>query len=216
VSSPSPWGVRVRIISLCDGCPPLSFIDARGRGIKGIQVKSTVLHCWDVFLHVVVRQGALKGGWTVLALRPPCGRAGLFIPDTWHFLWVLLCRLRPAWVRDESATFEPKRRQALIIRGTRVPLAELACCKVWRPRFLITIINTNGRISRVKPAEHRSNLGQPGSSPRRPRQWTLLDPLTKSTHIGGQPLVQDTVKPGLTVDVSECRPELLPRSPKFT
>jgi hypothetical protein len=29
-------------------------------------------------------------------------------------------------------------------------------------------------------------------------------------------LAKDTVKTGLTVDVSECRPKLLPRSPKFT
>jgi hypothetical protein len=29
-------------------------------------------------------------------------------------------------------------------------------------------------------------------------------------------LAKDTVKTGLTFDVSECRPELLPRSPKFT
>jgi hypothetical protein len=43
-----------------------------------------------------------------------------------------------------------------------------------------------------------------------------MDPLTKSTHIRGEPLVKDTVKTGLTVDVSECRPELLQRSPKFT
>jgi hypothetical protein len=32
----------------------------------------------------------------------------------------------------------------------------------------------------------------------------------------GQPLVKGTVKPGLTIDVGECRPELLPRSPNFT
>jgi hypothetical protein len=25
--------------------------------------------------------------------------------------------------------------------------------KVWRPRFLINVINANGRISRVKPAD---------------------------------------------------------------
>jgi hypothetical protein len=40
--------------------------------------------------------------------------------------------------------------------------------------------------------------------------------LTKSTHTHCGPLVKDTVKTGLTVDVSECRPDLLPRSPKFT
>jgi hypothetical protein len=32
----------------------------------------------------------------------------------------------------------------------------------------------------------------------------------------GQPLVKDIVKTGLTLDVGECRPELLPRSPNFT
>jgi hypothetical protein len=87
---------------------------------------------------------------------------------------------------------------------------------LWRPRFLITVINANDRISRVKPAGHRSNLGQPGSWPRKPRQWTLLNPLTKSTRTRGQPLVKGTVKPRLTVDVGECRPELLSCSPKFT
>jgi hypothetical protein len=87
--------------------------------------------------------------------------------------------------------------------------------RLWRPRFLITVIIANDRISRVKPAEHRSNLGQPGSSPQKPRQWTLLDPLTKSTSIRGQPLVRDPIKPRLRIDVGECRPELLPRSPKF-
>jgi hypothetical protein len=61
-----------------------------------------------------------------------------------------------------------------------------------------------------------SNLGQPRSSPRKPRQQTLLNPLTESTHTRGQPLVKDTVKPGLAIDVGECRPELLPRSPNFT
>jgi hypothetical protein len=40
---------------------------------------------------------------------------------------------------------------------------------VWCPRFLSNVINANDRISRVKPAEHWSNLGQPGSSPRKPR-----------------------------------------------
>jgi hypothetical protein len=43
-----------------------------------------------------------------------------------------------------------------------------------------------------------------------------MNRFTKSTHTHGQPLVKDTVKTGLTVDVSECRPELLQRSPKFS
>jgi hypothetical protein len=87
---------------------------------------------------------------------------------------------------------------------------------LWRPRFLINVINANDRISRVKPVKHWSNLGQPGSSHRKPHHWTLLNPLTKPTHTRSQPVVKGTVQPRLTVDVSGCRPELLPRCPKFT
>jgi hypothetical protein len=90
--------------------------------------------------------------------------------------------------------------------------------RLWRPRFLITI-NANDRISRVKPVKPRSNLGQPGSSPQKPRQWTLMNPLTKPTHTRGQPLVKGTAKTVLTIDVSECRPELcrvLQNSPKHS
>jgi hypothetical protein len=43
-----------------------------------------------------------------------------------------------------------------------------------------------------------------------------IEPFTKSTHTRGQPVVKDTVKLGLTLDVGECRPELLSRSPNFT
>jgi hypothetical protein len=43
-------------------------------------------------------------------------------------------------------------------------------CDCDAPGFLITVINANDRISRVKPVKHRSNLYQPGSSPRKPRQ----------------------------------------------
>jgi hypothetical protein len=42
-----------------------------------------------------------------------------------------------------------------------------------------------------------------------------IEPLDH-THTRGQTSVKDTVKTGLTVDVNEHRPELLPRSPKFT
>jgi hypothetical protein len=44
----------------------------------------------------------------------------------------------------------------------------------------------------------------------------LLNPLTKSTHPRGQPLVRDKVKPRLNTDVGECLLELLPCSPNFT
>jgi hypothetical protein len=43
-----------------------------------------------------------------------------------------------------------------------------------------------------------------------------MNPLTKFAHTRGEPVVKDTVKTGLTIDINECRPELLPRSPKFT
>jgi hypothetical protein len=43
-----------------------------------------------------------------------------------------------------------------------------------------------------------------------------MNPLTQPTHARNGPLVKDTVKTGLTVDISEGRPELLPLSPKFT
>jgi hypothetical protein len=42
-----------------------------------------------------------------------------------------------------------------------------------------------------------------------------MNPLAKPTNTRSQPLVKSTVKPRLTVDVSECRPALLPRSPKI-
>jgi predicted SPOUT superfamily RNA methylase MTH1 len=43
-----------------------------------------------------------------------------------------------------------------------------------------------------------------------------MSPLSKPTHTRSQPVVKGTVKTGLTVDLSECRPELLPRSPNLT
>jgi hypothetical protein len=66
------------------------------------------------------------------------------------------------------------------------------------------------------PTDKWSNLGQPESSPRKPHRQTLLNPLTKSTHIRGQPLVKDTVKLRLNTDAGECLPELFPCSPNFT
>jgi hypothetical protein len=50
----------------------------------------------------------------------------------------------------------------------------------------------------------------------KPEQTNPNDPLTKSTHPCGQPLVKDMVKPRLNSDVGECLPELLSRCPDFT
>jgi hypothetical protein len=63
---------------------------------------------------------------------------------------------------------------------------------------------------------HWSNLGQPGSSPWKPHQQTLMALLIKSTQTCGQPLVKGTVKPHWHHNVFERPPELLPRSPNFT
>jgi hypothetical protein len=43
-----------------------------------------------------------------------------------------------------------------------------------------------------------------------------IEPLDQVYTHRGQPLAKDTVKPRLNADVSECLPELLPRSPNFT
>jgi hypothetical protein len=43
-----------------------------------------------------------------------------------------------------------------------------------------------------------------------------IEPLDQVSTPCGQPLVKGTVKPHLNTDVSECLPELLPRSPNFT
>jgi hypothetical protein len=81
---------------------------------------------------------------------------------------------------------------------------------MWRPRFLISVISANGRISPVKPGDAGQtwvNLGHHLENRADNPYWTPWP---------SQPLVKDTVKPGLTIDVGECRPELLPRSPNFT
>jgi hypothetical protein len=61
-----------------------------------------------------------------------------------------------------------------------------------------------------------SNRSQPGSSPRKPHQPTLVTLLIKSIHMCGQALVKSRVKPYLNPSDLECFPELLPRSPNFT
>jgi hypothetical protein len=43
VSSPSPWNVSAQFVSPCGGCPPLPFIDARGKEKKGNKVNVIVL-----------------------------------------------------------------------------------------------------------------------------------------------------------------------------
>jgi hypothetical protein len=61
-----------------------------------------------------------------------------------------------------------------------------------------------------------SNLGQLGSSPRKPRQQSLMTLLIKYKHNCGQPLVKGTVKTLRNPNVFERPPELLPCSPNFT
>jgi hypothetical protein len=78
VSTPSPWSMSVRFVSLCDGCPPLPFIDARGNGKKGNKVRVTVL----------VDGTSSRAS---LSSRTSRGRAGLFTWDAWRFLRVVWC-----------------------------------------------------------------------------------------------------------------------------
>jgi hypothetical protein len=67
----------------------------------------------------------------------------------------------------------------------------------------------SNRPTRVKPRSTWVITSK--TSPMNP-----IEPLTKPTHTCGQPLVKDMIKPRLNIDVGECRPELLPRSPNFT
>jgi hypothetical protein len=39
---PKSLSMSVRFVSPCDGCPPLHFIDARGKGKKGNKRRATV------------------------------------------------------------------------------------------------------------------------------------------------------------------------------
>jgi hypothetical protein len=73
-----------------------------------------------------------------------------------------------------SCTFES--RDEILLKGGRL----------WRPRFLISIINANDRFSWVKPSDI------------------------------GPTMVKGTVKPYLNPYVFERPLELLPRSPNFT
>jgi hypothetical protein len=86
---------------------------------------------------------------------------------------------------------------------------------MWRPKFIISIINANDRISRVKPADigqTKVNLGHHLET----ESTTPIDPLDQvNTHLG-QTLVKTTVKSHWNPGVCECLPELLPRSRKFT
>jgi hypothetical protein len=61
---------------------------------------------------------------------------------------------------------------------------------LWCPRFLISLISANDRTNRVKPCQHWSNHGQPGSSLRKPSPQSLMTLLIKSTPTCGQTLVK--------------------------
>jgi hypothetical protein len=69
------------------------------------------------------------------------------------------------------------------------------CIYLWRPRFFISIISANDRISQVKHCWHWSNLGQPGTSLREPRQQSLMTHLIKSTPTCDQPWSKARSKP---------------------
>jgi hypothetical protein len=81
-----------------------------------------------------------------------------------------LQQARGIWRR--CAPWRPIGRRRCRLSGPRIGRSARGS---WRrspvtPQVLITVINANDRISRVKPVKHRSTLGQPGSSPRKPCQ----------------------------------------------
>jgi hypothetical protein len=64
---PKSLSMSARFVRPCDGCSPLPFIDARGKGKKGNKRRVTMPVHWDVLSHVVVRQGALKRSRAMLS-----------------------------------------------------------------------------------------------------------------------------------------------------
>jgi hypothetical protein len=64
---PKSLSMGVRFVNPCDGCPPLPFIDARGRDKKGNKRKVIVFGRWDVLSCVAVRLGALKRSHAMLS-----------------------------------------------------------------------------------------------------------------------------------------------------
>jgi hypothetical protein len=177
----------------------------------------------SMFCHTCAFRMMNMRGKDTLHSNGGCLRLDAVHAATWYMDTVSI-----VWDMDTYGS-QPTRVLEVLSSGPNLPEVQPTCkwvwrtypqsrrpWKMWRPKFLITVINANDQISRVKLVKHRSNLGQPGSSPRKPRQWTLMNPLPKPTHTRNGPLAKDTVKTGLTVDVSECRLELLPRSPDFT
>jgi hypothetical protein len=73
---PRSLSMNVQFVNPCDGCPPLPFIDARGRGKKGKQKKSYSAwplrcplecrcpsgHIEEELRHVIVEVAASPGG----------------------------------------------------------------------------------------------------------------------------------------------------------
>jgi hypothetical protein len=86
---------------------------------------------------------------------------------------------------------------------------------LWRPRFLISIISANDQVKQRQTRWLWSNLGQPGSSPRKLGRQSLMTLLIKSRHPCGQTLVNPWSKPRSNPYVFELPPELLQRSPNF-
>jgi hypothetical protein len=99
--------------------------------------------------------------------------------------------------------------RVILLANDFPPLLSLACGRCDAPGFYLTIMV--GQLY-----WQWSNHDQPGSSPRKPHQPTLMTLLIKSLHMCGQTLVKCTVKQYLNPSDPECLPELLSRSPNFT
>jgi hypothetical protein len=101
---PKSLSMGVRLVSPCDGCPPLPFIDVRGRHKKGNKRQVRVFGRWDVLSCVTIRLGALKRSSFMLSWRPPLVRAGLFTLGRLPLLPSSLGLTQTVWAQDELAT----------------------------------------------------------------------------------------------------------------
>jgi hypothetical protein len=130
--------------------------------------------------------------WDCSTRRCDLGAALRWPPQPTWYLLDHAPRRRPAFVDRGDTRWDflgvgPHHLQSLPFNADR---SRESGGLLWRPRFLISIISATNQINRVRHCWHWSNLGQPGSSPRKPSQQSPVTLLIKYTHPFGQTLVK--------------------------
>jgi hypothetical protein len=74
------------------------------------------------------------------------------IPTTWLYLWPIPYKRDPPRQISASHGKSPPRTASLRL-ARQVSSSHELSPTLWRPRFLISAISANGRISRVKPVD---------------------------------------------------------------